>query len=125
MLVKIHEDSNLTQLLVNIKSNYSFKAITIRITGTNGVTPVTLDDIGRVVYMKKGITLIDCAFEYFSAIDDLIGGTPDITSTASGALDFYIVIPRRYGDKNVEHVSASDNAQISINFKSKIGRAHV
>lgn len=120
MLNKIYESDNLSAMLVNLKGNYSFKAIVIRITGTNGVTPATLDDVGRIVYQKKGFTIIDMAFEYFSAINDLISGIPDVTSPASGALDFFISIPRRWGDSNVEHISSNDNASLSINFGTNL-----
>lgn len=120
MLYKIYESDNLTSMLVNLKGSYSFKGIVIRITGTNGATPATLDDVGRIVYQKKGATIIDMAFGYFTAIGDLIAGVPDTTSTASSTLDLYGYIPRRWGDSNVEHVSSNDNASIAITFGANL-----
>jgi hypothetical protein len=120
MLKRIYEDSSLTSLFAVINEEISFKGIAIRITGTAGATAPVVGDVGRIQYFKKGVAIVDAGFDTLLAFGDLIGGTPNRESTNSGVVDLFAYIPRRYLDKNVEHVVPSDNAQIKCTFNANL-----
>lgn len=120
MLERIHEDSNLNSMHVVIHEEVFFKGIALRISGTNGATPVALADIGRLQYFKGGEAIIDADFDMLHAMGHIIMGNPFDNSTGSGDLDFFLYIPRRLFDRNVDHVLPSDNAQIKITFGSNL-----
>jgi hypothetical protein len=120
MLKRIYEDSSLTQMFAQIKETVSFKGIGIRISGTNGATAVQLADVGRIQYIKNGRTIIDAGFDALHALNHVLGGNPLDNTTGSGALDFYLYIPRRFNDNNVEMVVPSDDAQIKCTFNANL-----
>lgn len=120
MLKRIYEDSSLVQLFASINESVSFKGIAIRITGTNGGTAATLGDVGRIQYIKRGVTIIDAGFDALHALCNVLGGFPNNTSTTSSTLDFFLYIPRRFNDNNVELVIPSDDAQIKCTFNSNL-----
>lgn len=119
-LKRIYEDSSLTSLFAVINEEVDFKGIAIRITGTAGATAPTVGDVGRIQYIKRGVTIVDAGFDALLAFGDLVGGTPNRESTNSGVVDLYAYIPRRYLDDNVEHVVPSDNAQIKAVFNANL-----
>lgn len=120
MLKRIYEDSSLVQMFAQINETVSFKGIAIRITGTNGGTAATLGDVGRIQYQKNGVTIIDAGFDALHALCNVLGGFPNNSSTASGALDFFLYIPRRFNDNNVEMVTPKDDAQIKCTFNANL-----
>jgi len=118
MLYKIYEDSNLSSLSCPIRENVSFKGICIRITGTNESTEAELEDVGLIQYVKNGQQMINCNFDWLMALSHMLGGNPKDDSTSSGALRFFVYIPRFFFDDNVEHVTPEDNARISCTFNA-------
>lgn len=120
MLERIYEDSNLNSLHVVLHEENSFKGIAIRISGVNGATAVELEDVGRLQYFKGGEALIDADFDMLHSMGHILMGNPFDNSTASGALDYFLYIPRRLFDDNVDHVVPSDNAQIKCTFGANL-----
>lgn len=120
MLERIYERDNLQSLHQVIHEEVSFKGIALRISGTNGATKVELEDIGRLQYFKGGEAIIDADFDMLMSMGHIFGGNPVDNTTDSGALDFFLYIPRRFFDKNVDHVVPSDNAQIKITFGANL-----
>jgi hypothetical protein len=120
LLKRIYTSSSLTQLFAQINEEVMFKGIAIRISGVAGSTPPAVGDVGRIQYIKKGITMIDCGFDSILSFNDLMSGAPNNESTASGVVDFFGYIPRRYLDDNVETVVPADNAQLKCTFTSNL-----
>lgn len=120
MLERIYEDSNLNSMHVVIREEVTFKGIALRISGTNGATPVALADIGRLQYFKGGEAIIDSDFDMLHSMGHILMGNPFDNSTGSGALDMFLYIPRRLFDNNVDHVLPSDNAQLKITFGANL-----
>lgn len=119
-LKRVYSNSNLASLRVNINEEVAIKGIGIRISGTAGATAPVVGDVGRLQYIKNGVTLVDCGFDSLLAFNDIMGGTPNRESTNSGVVDLYAYIPRRYLDNNVEHIVPSDNAQIQCTFGANL-----
>ena len=120
MLRRIYEDSNLAQTLCQFQQEASFKGIAIRISGVNTATAATLADIGRVQFIKNGTSIIDAGFDALIQANHVMGGNPKDTSVASGELDLFLYIPRRFNDNNVETVIPSDNAHITITHHANL-----
>lgn len=120
LLKRIYEDSSLASLFQVINEEVDFKGIAIRISGTAGATAPVVGDVGRIQFIKRGVVVVDSGFDMLLAFDDLLGGTPNRESTASGVVDLFCYIPRRYLDDNVEHVVPADNAQIKATFNANL-----
>jgi len=113
-LLKASDDETFFHYRFDQVSQHS--ALIFRLTGTNGATKCELNDVGRIRYTVRGRTLVDASFEYFAALTKTFGGDAITSTTASGALDFAIIIPRFWGDDNIELIDPSDNAVFEISF---------
>lgn len=120
MIYRVYSESNLVSLHCPINFECSIKGIGVRITGTNGATAAQLADVGRITYKKNGKTLVSMGYDFIQALNHILGGNPKDNTTASGALDFYSYIPRRFFDRNVDYITKKDNAVIEASFNSNL-----
>lgn len=121
MLRRIYEDDNLASLLAHIDESVDFRGICIRISGTTDTAQtLKLDEIGRIQYIKRGVTIIDADFDYLHALNHIIGGNPLDNAAEAGATEFFVYIPRSFKDTNIEHVVPADNAQIRCTFNAAL-----
>jgi len=117
-LLKASDDETFFHYRFDRVSQHS--ALVFRLTGTNGATATTLNDVGRIRYTVRGRTLVDSSFEYLSGLTKVFGGDPITTSTISGPLDLAVLIPRFWGDDNIELIDPSDNATFEISFGGNV-----
>lgn len=113
-------DTDTAQFVCNIQSAMSLIGFFFRLTGTNPVTPLTLDDVGRLRYRIRNTAFCDASFAYLHHYGDAQHGVLPNVSTASGAMEFGVWIPRSFGDDNVEFVEANDNAVFNIVFGANV-----
>ena len=123
MLKRIYSDTGTSQLHVVIKEAVSFKGIAIKCYDATQVGTLAIGEVGRVQYIKKGVTIIDAGFDTLCHMQELLGGYSAVESNAGAVLNFFCYIPRRFLDNNVEHVVPSDNAQLKISFPAAFATA--
>lgn len=120
MLKKIYEQANLVQTIAPIQEILTMKGIYIVISGTNGATPFTKADVGRVLLEKGGQEIINASAEFLHANSEIVGGFPEFTSSGSSAGQMCIYIPFRMNDRNVMTFIPADNAILKIDHHSNL-----
>lgn len=116
MLKPLGTTDSETSVLFNVDETISCKALYLRITATNGVTPATLEDIGRVRLWVNDYPVIDASFEFLNHLTNIWGGFMRDDSAASGALRMTALIPCGWKDNNVMLIDPSDNCRFEISY---------
>lgn len=121
MMRLLFSSSQEAQFLHRIEIPISFSALFFRVTGTNGVTPATLRDVGRLRYTVRQTPYVDGDADYLAALSNHWYGSSEFSSTASAAFNFSVMIPRSFiGDNNVERVTKADAAIFETTFTSTL-----
>lgn len=113
-------DTDTAHFVCNIDTTLSVLGYFFRITGTNPVTELTKDDVGRPRYRYRNTTLVDASFAFLHHMGNITFGNMPFTSVGSGAMEMGIFIPRFWRDDNVEFVEKMDNAVFEIVFGSAV-----
>lgn len=121
MIRRLFSSSQEAQFLHRIEVPVSFSALIFRVTGTNGATPATARDVGRLRFTVRNKPFVDADFDFLQQIEDHWFGSREFSSTASGAFNASVLIPRSFiGDRNVEYINKADEAVFETTFTQNL-----
>lgn len=125
MLKPIGQDTSLVSALFKINEQVSFKGIDISIVGLNTATAALPENLGRIVYRKRGKTIVDCDMQALIVYAKKKLGYWIQQSVASQHLIMSIYLPCWFGQANsapdnVQLVSKEDNAEIQLIYTPTI-----
>jgi len=121
MLRRLFSSSQEAQFLHRIEIPVSYSALLFRVTGTNGATAATARDLGRLKFSIRQQPVIDADADFLQALQNHWFGSIEFSSTASGAFNASVFMPRSFlGDKNVERVTKADAAIFETTFTQNL-----
>jgi len=121
-LKRIKSDNSMVRFFANIDGPLAVKGFMLRLTGTSAGTAISVQDVGRLMFRRRGDVRVSVDFDVLQIKNRSDFKNAEIGGNAAiGAYQFSAYIPRVLpGSKDVELIEPDDNYEMDITFGPNI-----